>query len=416
MALQDQIIQRLRDRGLEVVDLRGVLPRNGRWLGRPVSAIKQLAGHWDAEPRPHAYDSVARYIGQANYHINKDWAPPNQAHGDGLMYAWCIDNVGVIFITRDLEDVLWSVGDQNYVTASYKFDGTTGQGCTREMIAAEQALLEVLCFTCPEFPASQGNVLGHQEVPGNSTSCPGDFLASIRSYRAERNTHPERYPFDSVPQPTPPPAPAPPAPPPPAPLPPPPPVAPPLPEPPPAPLPDPGPVTPPTPPEPGTIVQPEPGKGGGTDTNVPTTEPEPVPKPPVDVPVKATPAPIVPPGVPVSDHFEPFADRPRTMMLLADAYAIDINAANPPKGPYKAGTPIAGITGILTQATNGRRYYVGLNSAIPAEAFEDDPQDEEEPEPAPPKPPLLGELLRAVGRLIHAIAGWFTNARNVKKD
>lgn len=414
MALQDQIIQRLRDRGLEVVDLRARLPRNGRWLGRPVSAIKQIAGHWDAEHRPHVYDSIQRYIGQANYHINKDWAPPGNVHGDGLMYAWKIDNVGVVFITRDLEDVLWSVGDQNYVTASYCFDGTTGEGCTREQIASEQILLEVLCFNCPEFPASRGNVLGHQEVPGNSTSCPGDFLASIRSYRGERNTHPELYAYEQPPS-APAPQPAPPVPPPvpqPEPIQPPveappsqqPPIVPEAPE-----SPATSPTSDPVPPMPGTVIQPdrppEPGKGGaqsGTDT----PNPSPTGQTQGDIPVKSTPAPIL--KDPEQDHFEAF-ESPRTLMLVADSYAIDLHAAKSPKGPYVAGTPIVGITGILTQASNGRRYYVGRDYAIPMEAF-DDSEDDTEPDPAP-TPPALGELLRALGRIVHAIHEWLSKIR-----
>jgi hypothetical protein len=405
MALQDQIIKRLRDRGVRVVDVRHQLPRNGTWLRRPVSVIKQIAAHHDAEPRPRAYDSLARYIAQARYHVNKDWNPPRGVRGDGLMYAWKIDNVGVIFVTRDLEDVLWSVGDKNYVTASYCFDGTTGNGCTREQIQAEQYLLEVLCFNTPEIPAGQANVLGHQEVPGNSTACPGDFLPSIRSYRAERNTHPERYTPEvktSAPAPLPeaPKLPT-------VPI-----LIPPLP----IPTPAPGPVvSEPVPPAPGTIIQPEPGKGGSI---IPEQEPnkpaeelevEAPSKPPAEVPVKVSPAPIA------QDHFEVF-EQPQNMLLLADSYAINIHGKGPAKGPYKEGTPITGLTGVLTQAETGRRFYVGRDYAIPVEAFEPDPDDDEDQAPEMPVPPALGELLRAVGSWVRAIHGWLTKPRKLNKD
>lgn len=216
-ALTDAIIQRLRNAGLTVHDIRGRLPRNGSWMRRPVNVIQILANHHDAEPRPHAYDSVARYIAQANFHIRKDWG--GGARGDGLMYFAKVDNVGDWFICRDVEDVLWSVGDKNYVTLSVCYDGTSGQGATREQITAMGKGLEVLSYHCPEFPAGQGNCLGHQEVPGNSTACPGDFLNATRDYRNHRNTFPERYAWDypppAPPAPPPPAPPAPPAPPPP---------------------------------------------------------------------------------------------------------------------------------------------------------------------------------------------------------
>lgn len=422
MALQDQIIKRLRDRGIEVVDLRGVLPRKGRWLGRPVSAIKQIAGHWDAEHRPHAYDSVQRYIGQAWYHINKDWAPPQRIGGDGFMYAWKIDNVGVVFITRDLEDVLWSVGDQNYVTASYCFDGTTGEGCTREMIASEQVLLEVLCYNTPEIPAGQANALGHQEVPGNSTACPGAFLASIRSYRAERNTHPERYAYENQ-QPVPPavPAPAP------APVPSPPPVAAPTPVPPvvvPEPLPE-----PPAPqaPLPGTIIQPDPGKGSG-QSGTDTPNPSPTGQTnadtlPISTPPVATPAPnptVLPdipftyPAPPVSRvGWEPFPEGERVVfsnvavrpLLLTDRTQAQY------RGPFPAGTPLV-VVGILTD-TLDQRWYVGAgNYGVLAEEIEGN----DVPEPALPTPPSdkFGEFVRAIAKLLRGIAGIFKFKRSKK--
>lgn len=373
MALQDQIIQRLRNAGLQVADVRGQLPRNGTWLKRPVSAIKIISGHWDAEWRPTDYDSLARYVGQARYHINKDWG--GGAHGDGLMYAWKFDNLGTVFITRDLEDVLWSVGDQNYVTASYCFDGTTGQEPTQEQIAAEQKFLDVICFQCPEFPASQGDVLGHQEVPGNSTACPGSFLASIQSYRAERNTHAERYaPNYGIPAPAP---------------------APTIPTPPPTPEPAPAPVQPapeppvvptPQPPVPGTVVQPEPGKGGVTGQvsgEVPVRTPE-----------TATPVlEDLPPLPEFQETFKPFAAGTTEIHLNYDTNAIDLSGAGEPK-PVSAAYPMLS-SGTMTDA--GHTYYRGTSGGwygVPAEAVQEANTEEEEPVPFPAWAAAIGNFLR----------------------
>lgn len=206
MAFADTLIKRFRDAGLTVHDVRGQLPRKATWMTRPVSAINKIAFHHDAEWRPHSYDSLARIKAQANYHINKDWG--GGARGDGLMYAFQVDNVGDVFITRDFEHVLWAVGDANYSTVSGCWHGTLGQKPTREQIEAMQKIAVVLTTKCPEFPAGRGQVLGHKEVPGNSTACNGEFLPATQQFRSEGNTHPERYQYDwppvANPAPTPP--------------------------------------------------------------------------------------------------------------------------------------------------------------------------------------------------------------------
>lgn len=200
--LWDSLIPRMREKGLTVYDVRGQLPRNGRWMGRAVSAVHGIAYHWDAEWRPHAYDSLARIISQANYHINKDWG--GGSHGDGLMYHAQVDNVGDLYVTRDIEDVLWSVGDMNYSFMSICWHGTEGQDPTREQVESMQKISSVLCWETPEIPAGIADLKGHQEVPGNSTSCNGTFLPPTQWYRGEENTHPERYVYDWPDDPTPP--------------------------------------------------------------------------------------------------------------------------------------------------------------------------------------------------------------------
>jgi len=160
--------------GLPVQDIRGKLPRNPNGnprQRRPLSAITGIAVHWDAEERPDAYNSLARYVAQANYHIQKDWG--NGLRGDGLMYHFKIDNAGGIFWTRDLEDVLYAVKDGNESHLSICLDCGEGQKPTREQAEALQKLLDELCFKHPEFPAGQAQVRGHKEVGGNSTTCPG---------------------------------------------------------------------------------------------------------------------------------------------------------------------------------------------------------------------------------------------------
>lgn len=206
------LIQRLRAEGVVVHDIRHLLPRNGTWMTRPLSAIKGISDHWDAEYRPKAYDSVARYQGQARYHINKDWG--GGARGDGLQYHGKVDNVGDYFVCRNFVDVLWNVGQMNYSYIATCYDGTTGQAPTREQIITMQKVHKVLTTKCPEFPASQPDVRGHQEVPYNSTACNGTFLPETRNFRNTGATNAAAYVWDyppdvPVPNPTPTPAPTP---------------------------------------------------------------------------------------------------------------------------------------------------------------------------------------------------------------
>lgn len=196
--------------GLAVTDIRNQLPRNGNGgpnLERPVGVITGIAVHWDAMERPHDYDSISRYVEEANYHINEDWGGGN--NGDGLMYHFKIDNVGEIFYTRSIEDMVWAVSAQNYVYISICLDCGADQQPTREQVQSLENLLNEICFNHPEFPATQGDVRGHQEVPSNSTQCPGSYMDAVVGYRNEQNTHPENYSYDYAPDPTPAPAPPP---------------------------------------------------------------------------------------------------------------------------------------------------------------------------------------------------------------
>lgn len=196
--LADSLILRFKNAGVKVTDLRSVLPRRGQIGFRPLKSISIIAIHHDADRRTHSYDSIARYRQQAFYHINKDWG--GGYHGDGLMYAMRIDNVGELFITRDLEELLWHISDKNYVGVGICLDGTLGDGCTREQAETLQKVLDVLCYQTPEIPASQKNVLGHKEIPSNNTACPGDYMDAVISYRVARNIYPERYKYEYPPQ------------------------------------------------------------------------------------------------------------------------------------------------------------------------------------------------------------------------
>lgn len=282
MAITEDVIQRFKAAGLNTSDVRASLPRNGTWMVRPVNQIKRIGVHYDADFRPHEYDSLARYKAQARYHIDKDWG--GGARGDGYMYAIVIDNVGDVFICRNLTDVTWHVGDPNYTALAVKFDCGGNQPPTREQVESMQKVLDVLTTKCPEFPADASTTYGHLEFAqfgGTATACPGQFLPEVQSYRRSSKVNPERYKYDWPPvsvQPQPAPTPAP------------------VPAPTPVP-PQPGPVTPaPQPiPEPEPVPAPEPQPGPVEPTPTPNPQPMPEPTPePTPVIVVPTPEPVAP--------------------------------------------------------------------------------------------------------------------------
>ncbi len=219
----DKLIPRLKKAGLTVYDIRSKLPRNGTWMSRKVSSIRRIAHHYDAQFRPHSYNSLDRYRGQARYHINKDWG--GGAHGDGIMYAVIVDNVGDVFITREFEHVTWHVGNPNYSALAIKFDAGADQLPTKEQIIAMQKLGDVLTTKCPEFPAAKKDYWGHKEFKqfgGTATRCPDRFMTEVKRYRGSGKVRPDLYDLDWPPKPAPVPKPVPepkPVPPPPAPIP-----------------------------------------------------------------------------------------------------------------------------------------------------------------------------------------------------
>lgn len=202
----------LRARGVEVVDLRSVLPRNTTyplvkaWSTRPLAAVSLCAIHYDASPlRPDgAYDAVARYAAEARAHIAADWG--NGYHAPTIAYHAKISGAGVFYVLNQVEEVTWNANDANGIDYSICVDLGAGQQPTPEELVTLQRALDVLDQDCPELPCSHATTYGHGELQsyGNSTACPGALLPSVQRYRATGSL---LVPAPPTPQPTPPPLP-----------------------------------------------------------------------------------------------------------------------------------------------------------------------------------------------------------------
>lgn len=158
------------------------LPRKGTQdTPHTLGQITKIIVHHDAQWRSADYDSVTRYIQQANYHIGKG--------EDGLQYHYKIDNVGEVFQCRELTDTLWHAANYpvNRASIAICLDGDfTQQKPTREQYAALKELLDNLCNQHPEFPADEDDVFGHSEVSQTGTACPGGILQFVKDYRTAK--------------------------------------------------------------------------------------------------------------------------------------------------------------------------------------------------------------------------------------
>lgn len=159
-----------------MTDIRNSLPRNGTEDTGHGNDIRKIVVHHDAQWRSANYDSVARYVSQAWGHINSG--------EDGLQYHIKIDNVGEVFLCRDYSETLWHCGNYpiNRTSIAICVDGDfTQQTPTREQYTALKATLDELCTKHPEFPADEGQVVGHKECA--ATACPGSLIDFIKQYR-----------------------------------------------------------------------------------------------------------------------------------------------------------------------------------------------------------------------------------------
>lgn len=171
-----------------LIDIRDKLPTidANRDPDRPINAIARIVVHYDGVARPDHYDPIARYRGEAQYHLDKDWNPPHGVHGGSLMYAVKIDAWGNKYLCNNFERVLWHARIANYDGLAVCVDLGPGQDPTPAQLAALHSVLMDACYKCPEFPAGRANVWGHQEIRTNSTDCPGRLLSFVQRFRANK--------------------------------------------------------------------------------------------------------------------------------------------------------------------------------------------------------------------------------------
>lgn len=151
----------------QFVDLRDSIPGdsyNWSWV-RPLSQVNYLAIHHTAGPDTQTPDEIA------SYHIN------NNGWG-GIGYHFLIVKDGTVYYVGDISTARANVANLNEQVLGICLIGnfTGGRVPTPSQIDSAQKLCEFFIFNYPDLNnvTSWDSVKGHKELPGQSTTCPGD--------------------------------------------------------------------------------------------------------------------------------------------------------------------------------------------------------------------------------------------------
>jgi hypothetical protein len=189
--LDTHVIPGLRSRGVVVVDLRAILPRNTqwpqlrKWSTRPLAAISLFAWHYPAVDRPPLpYDEVGRIFAYARGHIATNWG--NNYHAPTITYHTVTGGSGTLYLCNDWESVTWHATDANGIALGFLVDVGQFQQLTPAQVQTNDLLADFVGDGCPEIPADQWDHFGHGELTqfNNWTACPAPVLPYIQTYRA----------------------------------------------------------------------------------------------------------------------------------------------------------------------------------------------------------------------------------------
>lgn len=160
--------------GSKFIDLRDLLPGdsyNWSWI-RPLSQVNYLAIHHTAGPDSQTPTEIA------NYHIN------NNGWG-GIGYHFLIGKDGSVYYVGDLSTARANVANLNEQVIGICLIGnfTSGRVPSNEQYDSTHKLCDFFINNYPDLSSinSWEVVKGHKELPGQSTTCPGDNWPSWRT-------------------------------------------------------------------------------------------------------------------------------------------------------------------------------------------------------------------------------------------
>lgn len=160
--------------GNKFIDLRDTIPGdsfNFSWV-RALSQVNYLAIHHTAGPERQTPEQIAAF------HINSNgWG--------GIGYHFLINPEGVVFYAGDISTARANVANLNDQVIGICLIGnfTEGRVPTDAQFDSAHNLCDFFINNFPDLSnlISWDQVKGHKELPGQSTTCPGDNWPSWRS-------------------------------------------------------------------------------------------------------------------------------------------------------------------------------------------------------------------------------------------
>lgn len=163
---------------MKITDITHKLPFHGSNGTMDKKKMDTIVIHHDGANRPMFYNSLNRYISEANYHINKGW--------NHISYHYIIDNAGEIFKCLPETEVGYHCGNLaiNRESLAIKFDGNMEtQTLTSQQMKAYKELIEYLTTQRPDMPIMiKRSIKAHREI--KATACPGrNTMYTVNSNR-----------------------------------------------------------------------------------------------------------------------------------------------------------------------------------------------------------------------------------------
>lgn len=161
---------------IEIIDIVDELPKHAtlKYATRPLTGITTLTIHHTVSPPDRSIESIA------SYHVNSNGWP-------GIGYHFVIKDDGRIYQTNYLETKSYHAGsytapgDENAVSVGVTLQGDfTNDPPPQAQLDAARELVAYLKGVLPSVTA----VLGHRQMPGASTACPGATWAQWLPYVA----------------------------------------------------------------------------------------------------------------------------------------------------------------------------------------------------------------------------------------
>lgn len=159
--------------GNKFIDLRDTIPGdsyNWNWV-RSLAQVNYLVIHHTAGSDTQTAEEIA------NDHIN------NNGWG-GIGYHFLIDKDGAVYYVGDISTARANVANLNEQVIGICLIGNfTGKEPTAQQIDSAKKLCDFFINSYPDLPNvnSYDSVLGHSELPNQSTPCPGDTWSSWKA-------------------------------------------------------------------------------------------------------------------------------------------------------------------------------------------------------------------------------------------